>query len=412
MIKNKHKESVFLIILCIIFLLPDSLYHNFKISSFSLSTMCSIFLTLLILAKIKISKVIVYMILITLSIIYIHAIINPKVSLLDIFTIKFILSAVSLIILMYTAGQLSYYIVNLPPSVIEKTFKHLFYILLIIGFSSALLIYISDMKNKSMIFFSEPSAYALIFSPIYAIFLYSAKRNHSLIIICISIALALFIENLTLLIGIIFSTLLVKKIKLIYLLISILTLSIVILYNIGNDKISYFTERLDLSNTSNISTLVYLSGLEKAYLDINDSLGIGVGFQKMGENTIIGSNQIALQKLDSENLNKFDGSFISSKLISEFGILGLLFSILYIFSALKIFIHFKSTPPNNIYELIFKIYYIMFTIPLFIRGSGYINPYVFMFFVAFIGLRVTIPKNLKLFPTGYKDENINNNSNL
>ncbi|MEL8355539.1 hypothetical protein J4W14_26385, partial [Escherichia coli] len=52
---------------------------------------------------------------------------------------------------------------------------------------------------------------------------------------------------------------------------------------------------------------------------------------QMGVNGEIGIYQQILAELDAPMLNIYDGSFISSKLISEFGVIGALMCIFYFF---------------------------------------------------------------------------------
>lgn len=126
--------------------------------------------------------------------------------------------------------------------------------------------------------------------------------------------------------------------------------------------------------------LVYLSGIERAFLNFITSYGLGIGFQQMGVNGEVGVYQQILADLDAPMLNIYDGSFISSKLISEFGFIGAIMCIFYLFiffSILSAFQKNKRYPPQYILAYSF---YMCFFIPLFIRGAGYINPYVFMLF--------------------------------
>ncbi|VTP70958.1 Uncharacterised protein [Leclercia adecarboxylata] len=43
---------------------------------------------------------------------------------------------------------------------------------------------------------------------------------------------------------------------------------------------TYFSSRLSFANSTNFSVLVYLSGLERAFLNFTESLGLGTGFSK------------------------------------------------------------------------------------------------------------------------------------
>lgn len=78
--------------------------------------------------------------------------------------------------------------------------------------------------------------------------------------------------------------------------------------------------------TANLSSLVYLNGWETARANLEQTRGFGLGFNRMGcdprPETAIGALLETLQ-LGDQNYN--DGSFTLAKLLSELGILGLLF---------------------------------------------------------------------------------------
>ncbi|HHR6039169.1 TPA: hypothetical protein ACS70C_003591 [Providencia alcalifaciens] len=238
-----------------------------------------------------------------------------------------------------------------------------------------------------MILFAEPSAYALVFIPTYTFYIYRKSNAIFITAFSLSLLLSITIQNLTLLAGTLIATLLIRRINLFYLGISIVILAL--LPFIINNDISYFTERIDFHNSNNLSTLVYLSGIERAWLNLIDTWGIGVGFQQMGINNNLGESQYKLITLGFGNLNLYDGSFIASKFISEFGILALLALSVYVFTFFKLSRYLKNDNHKLTYEVIFIIYYLTFFIPLFLRGSGYINPYSLMFLSSALGLFIT-----------------------
>lgn len=77
--------------------------------------------------------------------------------------------------------------------------------------------------------------------------------------------------------------------------------------------------------------LVYLSGIEKSFLEFYYKLWSWYWFSTNGSEWEIGIYQQILAELDAPMLNIYDGSFISSKLISEFGVIGALMCIFYFF---------------------------------------------------------------------------------
>ena len=79
------------------------------------------------------------------------------------------------------------------------------------------------------------------------------------------------------------------------------------------------------ANDSNLSSLVWLNGWSQAYQTLISTNGLGLGFNQMGCGRFynIGNFSSLIQdSFDGDMLNSEDGSLLSSKLISEFGILG------------------------------------------------------------------------------------------
>ncbi|EFA6851380.1 O25 family O-antigen polymerase, partial [Escherichia coli] len=146
----------------------------------------------------------------------------------------------------------------------------------------------------------------------------------------LSLGIALGIQNLTMLVGIVISVFVMKKITIRQTIVIFLGAWIFSMI-LSDLDISYYTSRLDFKNTTNLSVLVYLSGIERAFLNFITSYGLGIGFQQMGVNGEVGVYQQILADLDAPMLNIYDGSFISSKLISEFGFIGAIMCIFYLF---------------------------------------------------------------------------------
>lgn len=381
-----------IILLFLALLLPDTLFALTPINNFSLSTLISLIIITILLLKVRVKIETLQIILFFLIIIFISIITGHDIA--TIFELKTFFSVLAMIVLIYTASQFASYITNIQEDSLIQAFNSLFYFLFSIGWLSIMLIKLSIIKDKTMIIFAEPSAFALIFTPIYALYIYKKNSTHFIFVFILSLCLSILIQNLTLLVGIFTATYLTRRFKFWHLLLSLIP--IIIFYLSIHDELSYFSDRINFKNSTNISTLVYLSGIERAYLNLIDSLGLGIGFQQMGFNNILGESQYALKALGYESLNIYDGSFIAAKLISELGIWAILFITFYIYNFIKIAIFLKNKKPKYICDIIFSIYYLTFSIPLFIRGSGYINPYTFMFLVSIFGFHlISKNKNLK-----------------
>lgn len=181
-----------------------------------------------------------------------------------------------------------------------------------------------------------------------------------LLLYILSLGIALGIQNLTMLVGIVISVFVMKKITIRQTIVIFLGAWIFSMI-LSDLDISYYTSRLDFKNTTNLSVLVYLSGIERAFLNFITSYGLGIGFQQMGVNGEVGVYQQILADLDAPMLNIYDGSFISSKLISEFGFIGAIMCIFYL-----LFFDFICVSKNKRYPLQYILaysFYMCFFIP-------------------------------------------------
>lgn len=93
-----------------------------------------------------------------------------------------------------------------------------------------------------------------------------------------------------------------------------------------------FVERIlglgDVSLSANMSSLIYLHGWESALGNFDSSGGFGLGINRMGcEPRPVTSVTDILEFFDLGDSNYNDGSFTFSKILSEFGILGMLWQL-------------------------------------------------------------------------------------
>jgi hypothetical protein len=88
---------------------------------------------------------------------------------------------------------------------------------------------------------------------------------------------------------------------------------------------SRFNGLVEIDVSSNLSSLVYINGWETAFHNLQETNGIGLGFNRMGciPRPVTNAGDI-LNLLGLNDYNFNDGSFILSKLISELGLFGIL----------------------------------------------------------------------------------------
>ncbi len=263
---------------------------------------------------------------------------------------------------------------------LDKSMTVIFVFLITIGYLS-LFIKIENLPDKNVLIFSEPSHYALALIPI-VYFLISSTKNPSsgILILLVTSILAFLIQNLTLLVGCIFSLFLyilkhsIRK-KIFLPLFAIGLLAFIFTLKSGYDY-DYFLSRLLLS-TKNISSLAYLSGWERAYLSFFDSFMIGAGFNRMGLVGPSGAYQDILNEMGLIDVNLFDGTTVGSKIIYELGGLGIFLLILYMYFFLKILCKLKTIKSSH--DLFFVSYFLGIFIEIFVRGTGYFTLNLFLY---------------------------------
>lgn len=238
--------------------------------------------------------------------------------------------------------------------------------------------------GKYMILYTEPSHFAIALIPI-LLFIVKSTKNEILKITYVMTfsMLALLLESLTLLVGTIFISLVgfwryCVKFIIVFIFFLILT----------HDDLQYFTYRIKLDTESSVrslSSLVYLSGWERAYMSLTESYFLGIGFNRLGYVGYEGEFMKEIRTLlFGEELNLYDGGTQGAKIISEFGVLGIILVILYIIGFLKIFfmlVKIKNISKIDILKTFYSSYYLSYIIELFVRGVGFFSPN-FVLFIA------------------------------
>lgn len=306
---------------------------------------------------------------------------------------RFLLS----VVLLYAVLVVAPIFANDLVSIGEQRFSFLcnscFWLLCLMGLFAGASFLIGFNPYKKVVAFNEPSHFALVYLPFLFYVALSSGYVGKMICVVLSLAIALSVQNLTLIIGV--SILLSVLIGVRWWVISYLVLFafFFLFYTDLSIYGNYYFERLNLSvDTDNFSVLVYMSGLERAYLSLVSSYGFGLGFQQLG---VIGPQGEVMEKIVSllgERLNYNDGGFLGAKLVSEFGILGLLLLCLYVFNAFKVYLKLRVAHQYSRLEVFFFCVFISFSVELFIRGAGYFTPSAFVFLVSVCFLFFGVPR--------------------
>ncbi|WP_281755914.1 hypothetical protein [Thermodesulfovibrio yellowstonii] len=301
---------------------------------------------------------------------------------------KSIYSFILLFLIFLSAPLLVESIVKVSICRLEKILKIILLIFLIIGYFGFLLQQKGLVEGKNLLFFSEPSHYAIILLPVATISILICTNYLSrFVLITLIFLLALLVENLTMLLSSAFITFLImsKSIKTDKILKTILIFFIFTFIFVIMNK-SYILDRVPLftiskQNYSNddLSSLVYLSGWDRAKFSLLDSYLLGQGFNRMGYVRAESYYQDVLTYLGFSNLNLYDGGTTGAKIICELGIFGIMLILMYLFYFCKLLREFIKNKINNFFDVFFTSYFLCYSFELFIRGIGYFSPNILLF---------------------------------
>jgi hypothetical protein len=237
---------------------------------------------------------------------------------------------------------------------------------------------------KSTFPFTETSHLVLAFSPVYLYMCATARRGRRDLWLLLGFALTLLLKSATLLAVAFVAAVICRRLWIV--LVAVLLVAAAGL----TVQLKYFTSRVALSNDStNVSALVYLEGWEMLDESLVTSHGWGIGFEQLG---LRGSNVAAAEAIRSlaqgQDLNLKDGSFVLSKLGSEFGALGLLLVAGYVWLAVRCLSALRSGRGSR-NEQFARCVVLAFWVDVFVRGTGYFSGSTFLFVAACLALAPT-----------------------
>jgi uncharacterized membrane protein len=156
----------------------------------------------------------------------------------------------------------------------------------------------------------------------------------------------------------------------------------------SQDTLMRVTDVVDLRPESNLSSLVYANGwmLLDDYLD--STRGLGLGFNAMGcapRATTLVTDWLEMQELGDQNYN--DGSFLLSKIGSEFGFVGIALFLVFALLSTKQLLGLAKPDPNPTRALCVAWLAIVFVGGILRSGGGYFTGPVLLGLLAFFVLR-------------------------
>ncbi len=184
--------------------------------------------------------------------------------------------------------------------------------------------------------YPEPSHLALSMAPV-LVGLMSAKANPDRVwgwVGFVAITILSASATIFVMVSLCFVVVILARSKKQFSLTLIFQLMLFLLFIVILVQISPYAEELanritglvEIDISSNLSSLVYINGWETALQNLQGSNGIGLGFNRMGcDPRPVTSTGDILNVLGLADYNFNDGSFIFSKLLSELGLIGIVF---------------------------------------------------------------------------------------
>lgn len=245
-----------------------------------------------------------------------------------------------------------------------------------------------NTSNNSGVFL-EPSHLALYLLPFFAIrmiensydklsifsfiFFFTISSNTTLLIGFIFIAILIFIKNL--------DSMRKDLTKNLFKSIILITFFALFFYISDTSKvqdrlIGLFFEKSNLAD-NNMSSLVWFNGWYQAIDYLKDTYYLGAGINSMGNDKyyFFGKHSEHIDHVIGTVLNAKDGSFMISKILSEFGIVGILLILYLINKSIFAIIRLKNINKlpslHRITVIRMAIGALVVLILLFVRGGGY-----------------------------------------
>ncbi len=394
---NLRNIASFLSVL-FIFFLPPFFYVSLDLQSMTIGLAVALVIILLFfhqsLPIIKLRKSSIISLVLVASL-FVHAILFT----LSDFDVKKLLATIMMFVMIVAAGSFSIVIRKYDDEVVVRVCKLLMVISLLIGFGSLAIDfqYLNYAKYSKSIFpFSEPSHYALAVSSVIFAAGFFIRKSLRVALLILIVLLAVLTPSMILLsLSIVMMLVyygLPLKLKNISMLTILLVVGIVMIKYTADANYAYFINRMwfDEAN-ANLSALVYMQGWEELINSLGKTYGIGVGLRNM-ENTVPGYYGELIYSIAGEYKNRAEGSFLASKMITEFGIIGvsmlfvycvLLLKSLNFFSRLNKYWQYRyrsmrvmPVPASLIYA---HSVIVVFAIEVFARGVGYFSIGVFLF---------------------------------
>lgn len=404
MISIKKPDLAFTLSLLVVFLLPSFFFVTLKRESLAQGLILASFIVAIINYKeliglrLSLRRLILYMpiiILVFISASYNY--INLEIS-------KPIISFFSLLFVLLSSYIFSVKLTRIRFEALEYSLLIVILLLLCLGWIKIFMpitfgAYAS--LNKPVFPFSEASHYALSVGLLSVGYAVTARKKSLFLIIINMFLFSLMFPNLTMLLSTIIALLASmiglrpKYLKIVLLIFPVIIFIFSSMFLMSN---SYFSSRLSFEDTNNLTTLVFLQGWYLAFLNTISTNGLGLGFQMLGmPGTQLTPFSDIIESLAGKILNLTDGGLLAAKFIAEFGIVGIILSLVYFVFIIKFLfnanaimdkIRYTSNDMKQIIQKRLLLYGLLFGFmtEFFFRGYGYFSPGLYLVFAVLISV--------------------------
>jgi hypothetical protein len=237
--------------------------------------------------------------------------------------------------------------------------------------------------------FREPSHYALIAGPVFAVVAAAAPRMRMVLVVnCFLLAVVFPSATLAAHAAVMSALLLRPKI----LLLGLVPFAALILAVVSVDT-NYFAQRVGIGPPSaNLSALFWLQGLDDAVNSFVESKGLGTGFQTIGSGPP-GWITRQIQQVYAGTLTRDAGGFMAAKVTGEFGFVGLGLIMLLLRRMwcsgreLRRMLRARVSPlPHDLKLVAAHMVVVLYVVELLVRATGYFSPSVLLLGVALLQL--------------------------
>ncbi|MGF1779056.1 hypothetical protein [Vibrio nomapromontoriensis] len=251
------------------------------------------------------------------------------------------------------------------------------------NFSIAMLIFIlmspfhalgEGVFNKPVFPFIEPSHFSIFLGYVYFLSVgYKVHVSKSVSVLCLFIILVLYTNLMAL---IVIATIVCHLVYRKHWLLAVFPAFVLVMFLFTPVASSFLPnelyQRISLSE-ENLSSLVYLSGIDNILSVFREHKLFGNGFASLGYVDFDNEYQSTIMQLTGSYINLYDGSFIFSKLVYQFGIFSVFYTLILLMISFEVL---NGRAPKGYYWSI-----LMFPVEFFIRSPGLISGGFVLFYM-------------------------------